>query len=162
VPRSIQKSQKHILSVTEGLTERLDRDPTHEEVADAMGIDVNALLIQQNESQPRQVVSFDEMSDHGNGEENLSLGERLPDPSVAGPDTEVISQEERRRMLRCLAGLSKSQLTVIVLHYLNDISFRDIARTLSVTPSRVSQIHQSGLGRLRVLWSRNPPGGRHG
>jgi DNA-directed RNA polymerase specialized sigma subunit len=39
-----------------------------------------------------------------------------------------------------------------VLHYLQRVPLRDVARLLEVTPSRVSQLHRRALERLRQTW----------
>jgi RNA polymerase sigma factor for flagellar operon FliA len=70
------------------------------------------------------------------------------------PDAGVLSDEDRRTLLRSLGLLPKSQTTVILLHYLQGIPLRDVAARLKVTPSRVSQLHHQALSRLRQLWKR--------
>ena len=57
-------------------------------------------------------------------------------------------------MIECLAVLSPVQATVIVLHYLQNVPLRQVAKKLEVTPSRVSQLHHVALGRLRSAWQR--------
>jgi len=100
------------------------------------------------------VVSLDEMTENGQGEEGLSLTERLADPHTASPDAALLSSEDRRAMLYCVGCLPKAQATVIVLHYLQNVPLREVAETLSVTPSRVSQLHHQALGRLKQAWRR--------
>jgi|ERR1700677_5004474 len=154
-PRSVHKNQRRITRVTSNLTEQLEREPTHHELAAALGLDDGELAIFQNNATPRQVISLDESTDHLLGEENLSLKERLPDPAAARPDAGMLSAENRRTLVKCLSNLPKSQATVIVLHYLQNVPLREVARMLAVTPSRVSQLHHQALARLRVAWHRS-------
>jgi RNA polymerase sigma factor for flagellar operon FliA len=153
-PRSVYQVQKRISHVTVRLIERLDREPNQGEIATALGMREEDLVACQTQALPRQLVSFDEMSDNTDGEEGLPLRERLSDPTALTPDAILLSAEDRRRMLRCLATLPKTQLTVIVLHYLQSIPLCDVAQILSVTPSRVSQLHQQALRRLKQAWHR--------
>jgi RNA polymerase sigma factor for flagellar operon FliA len=95
------------------------------------------------------------MSENAHGEEHLQLNERLPDPHAAKPDAAMLSAENRRSMVKCLAALPKTQGTVIVLHYLHNVPLREVAAILSVTPSRVSQLHHQALERLKQSWRRN-------
>jgi RNA polymerase sigma factor for flagellar operon FliA len=81
--------------------------------------------------------------------------ERLPDPSAARPDAAVLSAEDHRTMLQCLGCLPKTQSTVIVLHYLQNVPLSDVAEILAVTPSRVSQLHHQALARLKQAWHRS-------
>jgi RNA polymerase sigma factor for flagellar operon FliA len=154
-PRSVHKNQRRITRITSNLTEQLEREPTRKELAAALGVEETDLAAYQTQAQPRQVVSLDEMAENGHGEESLSLTERLADPFAARPDAAVLSAEDRRTMLRCLGCLPKTQSTVIVLHYLQNVPLRDVAEILAVTPSRVSQLHHQALGRLKQAWRRS-------
>jgi RNA polymerase sigma factor FliA len=154
-PRSVHKNQRRITRITSNLAENLEREPTRRELASALGVEEADLATYQTQAQPRQVVSFDEMTENGHGEESLSLTERLADPSAARPDAAVLFAEDRRTMMQCLGRLPKTQATVIVLHYLQNVPLRDVAEILAVTPSRVSQLHHQALGRLKQAWQRN-------
>jgi RNA polymerase sigma factor for flagellar operon FliA len=153
-PRSVHKNNRRITRITSILIEQLERDPTCAEVAAALGVEVAELLTLQVLSQPRQIVSFDEVGENSRGEENIPLLERLADPHTPSPDAAVHTEEDRRTLLKCLMALPKSQSTVIVLHYLQNVPLREVADLLKVTPSRVSQLHHQALGRLRQSWKR--------
>jgi RNA polymerase sigma factor for flagellar operon FliA len=154
-PRSVHKHHRRITKITSILIEQLEREPTDVELAAALGIEASELASYQTLAQPRQLMSLDEMSENAHGEENLQLTERLPDPHAAKPDAAMLSAENRRFLLQCLALLPKTQATVIVLHYLQNVALREVADILSVTPSRVSQLHHQALERLRQAWRRH-------
>jgi RNA polymerase sigma factor for flagellar operon FliA len=154
-PRSVHKSHRRITRITSNLTEHLDREPTRMELAAALGVEETDLTAYQTQAQPHQLVSLDDMTENGHGEENLSLTERLADPCAARPDAAVLSAEDRRTMQQCLGCLPKTQSTVIVLHYLQNVPLREVARILFVTPSRVSQLHHQALARLKQAWRRS-------
>ena len=136
------------------MVEELEREPTRAELAAALGVEVADLAGLQTLAQPRQLISFDEMSDNSHGEESLPLTERLADPHSASPDAAVLSAEDRHTLLKCLGCLPKTQVMVIVLHYLQNVPLRDVAEMLAVTPSRVSQLHHQALDRLKQAWRR--------
>ena len=154
-PRSVHKNHRRITRITSNLTEYLEREPTRVELAAALGVEETDLAAYQTQAQPRQLVSFDDMSENCHGEESLCLTERLADPCAARPDAAVLSAENRRIMLQSLGCLPKTQCTVIVLHYLQNVPLRDVAETLAVTPSRVSQLHHKALARLKQAWYRS-------
>ena len=154
-PRSVHKNKKRINQVVAGLANELEREPTRQELAQAMGLDLAELDTLQSQAATRQVVSFDETGDNGHGEEMLGLSDRVADLNAKGPDLVLRNKEDREAMLACIGALTKSQATVIVLHYLKELPLRDVAEHLRVTPSRVSQIHHQALGRLRQSWERS-------
>jgi RNA polymerase sigma factor FliA len=153
-PRSVHRNNRRITRITACLIEQLEREPTVPELAQALGIDITELANLQNLSQPRQLVSFDETGENGYGDENLSLTERLADPSAPSPDAAVHFYEDRRTLFACLAKLPRPQMTVLALHYLENVPLRDVADRLKVTPSRISQLHHQALGRLKQAWKR--------
>jgi RNA polymerase sigma factor for flagellar operon FliA len=154
-PRSVHKCHRRITRITSNLTEQLDREPTKLELAAALGVEETDLAAYQTQAQARQVVSFDETTENEHGEESLSLTERLADPAAVRPDEGMLSAEDRRTIMRSLSGLPKTQATVIVLHYLQNVPLREVARILAVTPSRVSQLHHQALARLKLAWQRS-------
>jgi RNA polymerase sigma factor for flagellar operon FliA len=153
-PRSVHRSHRRITCVTALLIEKLEREPTPLELAAALGIDLAELGALQSLTQARQLISLNDTGSHATGEESLPLSDRLTDPSTPRPDAAVTTHEDRRVLLKCLLALPKSQVTVIVLHYLQNVPLRDVAHLLKVTPSRVSQLHYQALDRLKQTWKR--------
>jgi RNA polymerase sigma factor for flagellar operon FliA len=80
-----------------------------------------------------------------------------PDNAVAEQRYEAVELAQlHRRTLELMADLSPQQRTVIRYHYLQDHSFEEIADMMSVTRSRISQIHRQGLAALRTLLGTAP------
>lgn len=154
-PRSVHKNHRRMTRVVSNLIEQLEREPTVTELASALGLEVAELAAFQTMAQPRQLVSFDEITENSHGEEGLALTERLADPHTLSPDARVITTEDRRTLLQCLSKLPKTQATVVVLHYLQNVPLRTVAKMLDVTPSRVSQLHHQALDRLKQAWTRS-------
>jgi len=152
-PRSVHKHHRCITRITMNLSEHLEREPTHHEIASALGINDDDFAAMQAHVQPRQVLSFDEVTENPSGEETLGLAERLADANAAQPDARVKSREVRRAIVKCIDRLPKTQATVIALHYLQEVPLREVARRLHVTPSRVSQLHHKALARIRQAWT---------
>jgi RNA polymerase sigma factor for flagellar operon FliA len=77
----------------------------------------------------------------------LGPAQRLPD----GCYEALAFKQEQQRVLDLLAQLTPREESVIRLHYLQSMTFEDVARTLGITKGRVSQLHQQALTRLRGL-----------
>jgi RNA polymerase sigma factor for flagellar operon FliA len=153
-PRSVHQNKRRITRVTSSLSQHLEREPTPAELAAALGVEESELTAYRSQAQPRQLVSLDDVTENVHGDENIALTERLADPLAPRPDAGLLSEEERVAMRQCLASLPKTQAHVIVLHYLQNVPLREVARTLAVTPSRVSQLHHKGLERLKMAWQK--------
>lgn len=66
-------------------------------------------------------------------------------------------RELREQLLLLVKQMPAQQSRVITAHYLQDIPFEEIARSMGLTRGRISQIHKQALGALRVSW-KAPPG----
>ena len=58
-------------------------------------------------------------------------------------------KELRQRILDAVNGLPAQERTVIYSHYLQELPFEEVARRLSLTKGRISQVHKRALLRLR-------------
>lgn len=56
----------------------------------------------------------------------------------------------QRDIFRCVDDLPEAEKTVLEHHYRNGISFSQIAQLMHLSASRISQLHHSGLKRLRA------------
>lgn len=90
----------------------------------------------------------------------LALGILLEDTGIY-VDGEPVAQAtpyeslELAQLCRLVASLVErlptQERVVVRSHYLQQIAFDEISRTLGLTKGRISQIHHAGLKRLRVL-----------
>ena len=74
-------------------------------------------------------------------------------PAVASPEVIYFRQQElrelRERVKEQVSRLPPQEQLVIRYHYLQELSFDEIARMLDVTRGRISQLHRQGLKSLR-------------
>ena len=82
-------------------------------------------------------------------EKNVPVTELLPDPHGKRPDHAVLKAEDHHALLQSIGKLPETEAMVIVLHYLRNVPLRKVAPILTVSPSRVSQLHRQALRRLR-------------
>lgn len=72
--------------------------------------------------------------------------ERQEDPLAFATYDRVSTTDEWAALLR---GLSKRERLLVLLYYRESLTFREISQQLGLTESRVCQLHQSILKRLR-------------
>lgn len=71
----------------------------------------------------------------------------LPDGSYDA----VLFKQEQKRVRQLIELLTPREQSVVRLHYLQGLTYEDIARTLGITRGRISQLHEQALGRMRRL-----------
>lgn len=93
------------------------------------------------------LVSLDESG--GSSEGDTSPAERLADASAPQPGAALLAAEGRREMMVALNRLPDRERMIVTRHYFEGVQLAEIARTLGVTESRVSQLHTRALRMLR-------------
>ena len=95
----------------------------------------------------RTLVSTEE-----GGDDNVTVGDRL---SHAGADPEEIAARHHvAAIVRSVINqLPEREQLIAEMYYFNDRTFKEIAQALSVTESRVSQLHTRMKKRIREMLS---------
>ncbi len=75
----------------------------------------------------------------------------LPDPRALPPE-ELVHREDVKEVL--LHELTRAQRLTLILHYYEAMTMREIAATLGVSPTRISQLHKEALVILRRRFAR--------
>ncbi len=94
------------------------------------------------------LVSIDE--DHGSESgERMSAAERLADEHLPEPGHELLVDEGKRQLIGSLNRLPERERMIVTLHYFEGVPLQEIAGSLGVTESRVSQLHTRALRMMR-------------
>jgi RNA polymerase sigma factor for flagellar operon FliA len=150
VPRSVRAKARDIERANQKLEARLQRAPTDEEIASELGMTTDefreALLQISNST----LVALDELWASGDaGGDHVSLLDTLPDRGAPDPQVLVDQGELRDRIADSVAALPEREKLVVALYYYENLTLREIGEVLSVTESRVSQLHTKAVLRLR-------------
>jgi RNA polymerase sigma factor FliA len=147
--RRTRDKRKRLDELVAKLSLQLGRQPTDEEMAAEMGIELTALhkLLGRldNLSMVGQQVSFgpDRNEEH-------DLVESAPADPEDDPFHQCLQTEMRERLAQAIAGLSSREQQVISLYYREELTMREIAVVLDIGESRVSQLHSGALAKLRL------------
>jgi RNA polymerase sigma factor for flagellar operon FliA len=92
-------------------------------------------------------------------DEEASFHELLPDENQVEPSEMVEEEELKARLIQALSALSEREQQVLAMYYYEDLTFKEIGEVLSVSESRICQIHGRALMNLRAFMahsSENP------
>jgi RNA polymerase sigma factor FliA len=147
MPRLQSSRAAKIDAATNQLTAESGRAPTHDEIARKTGMKVEDVRnVSQNAS--RQVSMSGSPAATKGGKQMRGI-DILKSHRVADP-FDVLSEKERRHILaREVDGLPKAQRLLVMLYYFDELTMRQIGDVLSVTESRVCQMHAGILDRLQ-------------
>lgn len=158
VPRRVRKDARDLERVESGLGARLGRVPTETELADGLGLDLEALRARLLEIADSRLYSLDAPllggSDQGlNGE--ASLLDVVPSPGLADPQKALDAVQEtcdlRAVLSDAIGDLPEGQQFVLACRYREDLRLGEIGEVMGVSESRVSQLHTKALISLRAV-----------
>jgi RNA polymerase sigma factor FliA len=157
VPRSVRDHVKTLERTYYQLETRLGRPATEDEVAAEMGTttdDLQKILVNTSRA---NVLSLDDIllgGGSGDGGERLHLTDVLQDEGA-----NVVNDVETGAMKGALTvgidRLPDRERLVISLYYYEGLTFKEIGKVLTVSESRVYQLHTQAVLRLRGYLQRD-------
>jgi RNA polymerase sigma factor for flagellar operon FliA len=88
------------------------------------------------------------------GSERLHLSDVVPDDG-ATPEADVELRERIRQLGQGIDRLPEREKLVIALYYYEGLTFKEIGKVLSVSESRVYQLHTQAVLRMRGYLNRD-------
>ncbi len=88
----------------------------------------------------------------GEGDQ-VSLLDTIEDESGPRPEAALDQTEMRAALADAISRLPEREKLVITLYYYEELTLREIGEVLSVTESRISQLHTKAVLRLKARLS---------
>jgi RNA polymerase sigma factor for flagellar operon FliA len=156
VPRSVRDNVKTLERTYYRLEVSLGRPATEEEVASEMGMtadDLQKILVNTSRA---NVMSLDDviMGGGGGDSERLHLSDVLQDDR-ANTLGDVEAGAMRDSLAAGIDRLPDRERLVISLYYYEGLTFKEIGKVLSVSESRVYQLHTQAVIRMRGYLQRD-------
>ena len=149
VPRSVRSRAREIERAIAELEAKLGHAPTDEEIAGKIGISVDELEESLSDISRSSIAALDELwSTSGEGDQ-VSLLDTIEDTDAPSPAEALDATDVRETLADAISRLPEREKLVITLYYYEELTLREIGEVLSVTESRVSQLHTKAVLRLR-------------
>ncbi len=133
------------------LSQSLGRDPSEEEIAEAMGLDVEKIQMIGKINQTTMSLEEPIGSD---SDEKSTRGEFIEDESIPSPDRESAKAILSQQLQEILRELSEKERTIIELRYglVDGIShtLEEVGRKFDVTRERIRQIEAKVHEKIRM------------
>jgi RNA polymerase sigma factor FliA len=148
VPRSVRSKARTLERAMAKLESVHHRAPTDEEVAAEMGVSQQQLQTTLSQISFVGVAALDEMLSGGERGESVTLADTVADTGE-GPMGVYEVEEMRQILAESINRMPEREKIVLTLYYYEGLTLAEIGRVLSVTESRVCQIHTKAVLQLR-------------
>lgn len=149
LPRTVRQRQKKLELAERAIEEKYGRMATDEEIAKEIGITIDEYEAWQGQVGMSNVISLDGYLEQGSDLTQSQLDGRLGVSNFETPELAVEKEELKENLVVAIKTLSEKEQQVISLYYYEDLTLKEISKVLSVSESRISQIHTKALGKLK-------------
>ncbi|MFC1855570.1 sigma-70 family RNA polymerase sigma factor, partial [Thermodesulfobacteriota bacterium] len=120
-----------------------------EEVAKEMGVSLKEYHKLVSDSRVVSLISLDEILKNEKGGRQRNLGDVIIDINQKNTDDLIDTHEIQEMLAKQIVSLPEKEKLVISLYYYDELTMKEIGLVLSLTESRVSQLHSQAILRLK-------------
>jgi len=146
VPRNQRNLAKELDDIYEQMYAELGCEPTQAQIAERMGITVMHLEKVLEQRHNSIILSYEEIVYE-------SMMKATPinvnESQSHSPEGELLYNELRSKLGEAIDQLNERERQVISLYYYENLKLKEIATILSISESRVSQIHSAAIIKMK-------------
>ena len=147
--RSIRRRGREVSEVTARLEGRLGRHPVESEIAAEMEVEVEHLRRIMAQIDGLHLVGQQTMVSNDSGE-LMDVIESAPDLDDPDPFDLCLQGELKAHLAEAISKLSEREQLILSLYYREELTMKEISEVVGVALSRISQIRQASMKKLRV------------
>jgi RNA polymerase sigma factor for flagellar operon FliA len=147
--RSMRQKVKRLEQAYATLEQELGRPPSSEEVASSMGIEIDAFEALLEDAKGTSLVSLEELDQGPASEDKSTLLEALLTRRDEDPLELLNLHALKKALTQAIAELPEKERLVLSLYYYEELTMKEVGKVLSLTESRISQLHTQAVLRLR-------------
>ena len=141
IPRTLRQKQKRMEAAVAKLEAAYGRPASEDEIAGELGISREGW---RSEAEFTNMISLDDYLEQGSEGRMESLNSQFEQPENA-----IQKQELKEMLVEALQKLTENEQKVITLYYYEELTLKEISQILSVSESRVSQLHTKALQKIK-------------
>lgn len=147
IPRSVRQKQKAIDAAIKNVEIEKGYNYSDADVANELGISEDEYLEWLAATNVSNVSSLEDFIDQGNEVKASSNNSYMKiEPEKIAEDNEV-----KEKLKEALERLTEKEKMVVCLYYYEELTLKEISKAMSVSESRVSQLHSKALKKMKNL-----------
>lgn len=143
-PRSVRKQARQIENAIHQLQQSLGHEPSEQQIASAMGVQLTEYQQMLAEAHGHQLVHYEDFENDDGETIGFNLTDTRPTPFQVLHDDGM-----RDTLVKGISELPEREKMVMAMYYQEDLNLKEIGAVLGVTESRVCQLHSQAILRLR-------------
>lgn len=146
LPRGARKSMRQIEAAVHVLQQRLGRSPIEAEIAGELKVslaDYQQMLL---DARGTQLIHYEDFMEDGDDD----FLERNCASSKPDPLASLLDDNLRQVLIGAISDLPEREKMLMGLYYEQELNFKEIGAVLGVSESRICQIHNQAVARLRA------------
>ena len=145
IPRSVRQKQKQIDAAIKKLEMEKGINYTEEDIAGELGVTVDEYINWVGQTNISNISSLDDFIDQGNDVKASGNSSYMR----IEPEAVVEEKELSNILAEALSALTEKEKNVVLLYYYEEMTLKEISRTMEVSESRVSQLHSKALKKMK-------------
>lgn len=152
--RHMRRMGREITEATNRIQSKLGRTPSESEIAAEMGIETAKLrkLVAQIDSLQITGQQIAASADNAGAVDLIESAPNLTDPD---PLETFLKGEEKAQLAEAIARLTEREQLILSLYYREELTMKEISQVVGITLSRVSQIREAAIGKLKTFLAEN-------
>ncbi|MBQ7764800.1 FliA/WhiG family RNA polymerase sigma factor [bacterium] len=150
LPRSVRRKIRDVKEAQDELKRQFGRAATNTEIANYLGIEKEK--VEQLLADDTTITSI---YDKKAGDGDLEVIDTIEDSRTLAPHEQLEEKNVKKELEEALKRLPERERTIMVLYYHENMTLKEIGDAISISESRVSQLHAQAIMKLKNLLSEN-------
>jgi len=151
LPRSVRRKIRDVKEAQEELKRQFGRAATNTEIANYLGIEKEK--VEQLLADDTTITSIYDKKGVSDGD--IEIIDTIEDSHNLAPHEQLEEKDVKKELEAALKRLPERERTIMVLYYHENMTLKEIGEAISISESRVSQLHAQAIMKLKNLLSEN-------
>ncbi|ABI68196.1 FliA/WhiG family RNA polymerase sigma factor [Syntrophomonas wolfei] len=149
IPVSLRQKSKELEKAYMNVEARLGRSASDAEVAEELGLNLDEFAVLLRDVAATTIISLDDFLPGEDGEQKKRMLDLLEDHNSISASEIVEFNEVKDLLAKAISRLPDKEKLVVYLYYYEGLTLKEIGATISLSESRISQLHTKAILRLR-------------
>ena len=150
IPVSLRQKSKELEKAYMNVEARLGRSASDAEVAEELGLNLDEFAVLLRDVAATTIISLDDFLPGEDGEQKKRMLDLLEDHNSISASEIVEFNEVKDLLAKAISRLPDKEKLVVYLYYYEGLTLKEIGATISLSESRISQLHTKAMLRLRT------------